>query len=164
MDSEQIKSKFESKYAIYGDMLYKIAVLYMKNPDDAEDVLQEVFIKLFYSAPIFKDLNHEKAWLIRVTQNTCRDFLKSSEKKNVSLDFDLSSYPAQDGDIRLDVLKQLFALPEKYKTAVILFYYYDYSVGEISQTLKISKSAVKMRLKRGREILKIELEEYENEK
>ena len=109
-------------------------------------------------------MNHEKAGLIRVTQNTCRDFLKSSEKKNVSLDFDLSSYPAQDGDIRLDVLKQLFALPEKYKTAVILFYYYDYSVGEISQTLKISKSAVKMRLKRGREILKIELEEYENEK
>ena len=52
MDSEQIKSKFESKYAIYGDMLYKIAVLYMKNPDDAEDVLQEVFIKLFYSADL----------------------------------------------------------------------------------------------------------------
>ncbi len=163
MDREQIKSKFETKYKLYGDMLYKIAFLHMKNQDDAEDVLQEVFIKLLCSAPSFKDLDHEKAWLIRVTQNTCRDFLKSSKNKNVSLNFDLSSYPAADGDMRLDVLKKLFALPENYKTVIVLYYYYDYSVSGISRILKISKSAVKMRLKRGREMLKIELEEYANE-
>ena len=59
-----------------------------------------------------------------------------------------------------DILKKVIALPEKYKSTVILYYYDDYSVDEISKILKISKSAVKMRLKRGREILKLELEDY----
>lgn len=163
MSAQQIKSEFEAKYKIYGDMLYKIAFLYMGNPDDAQDVLQEVFIKLLYNAPSFKDTNHEKAWLIRVTQNKCRDILKKSERKNRHVDYDLSEYVKADNDMQLDVIKKVISLPEKYKSAIILYYYYDYSVNEISRILKTSSSAVKMRLKRGRDILKIELEEYGNE-
>lgn len=164
MDKEILESQFESKYNLYGNMLYKIAFLYFGNSYDAEDVLQEVFIKLLYASPSFKNAEHEKAWLIRVTQNKCRDVLKASERKNKCFDeFEKSDELKTENDVYLDVVKQVVALPEKYKMAVILYYYYDYSVEQISQILKISKSAVKMRLKRGREILKIELEDYKNE-
>lgn len=64
---------------------------------------------------------------------------------------------------KIDIVKNILSLPPKYKTAVILYYYNDYSVEEIAKILKISKSAVKMRLKRAREILKIELEDYNYE-
>lgn len=164
MDNEQLKSKFELKYKEYGKMLYKIAFLYFGNSYDAEDALQEVFIKLMYDSPSFKDENHEKAWLIRVTQNKCKDMLKLSRYKNIPIDeMEISDFIKTESDAQLDVIKQVVALPSKYKTAIILYYYYDYSVAEISKTLQISNSAVKMRLKRGREILKIELEDYSNE-
>ena len=157
MNDEQFKSKFEIQYNKYGDMLYKIAFLYFGNSYDAEDVLQEVFIKLMYNAPSFKSEDHEKAWLIRVTQNKCKDMLKSANCKAISADnVEIAELKGCCNDEQLDVIKQVVALPQKYKTAVILYY----SVSEISKTLQISNSAVKMRLKRGREILKIELEDY----
>ncbi|MEZ3420564.1 MAG: RNA polymerase sigma factor [Eubacterium sp.] len=164
MDKETLKNQFETKYELYGEMLYKIAFLYFGNSYDAEDALQEVFIKLLYTSPAFKNAEHEKAWLIRVTQNKCRDMLKTAERKNtVTEATELSDYAKTESDAYLDIIKHVTMLPEKYKTAVILYYYYDYSVSQISQTLKISKSAVKMRLKRGRDILKIELEDYNDE-
>ena len=90
--------------------------------------------------------------------------LKTSRCKDTSADeIEIADFVKTNSDTSLDIIKQVVALPAKYKTAIILYYYYDYSVSEISQTLKISNSAVKMRLKRGREVLKIELEDYENE-
>lgn len=164
MDNEQIKCVFEAKYKLYGDMLYKIAFVYLGNHHDAEDALQEAFIKLLYGSPAFRDLEHEKAWLIRVTQNACLDMLRSSAKKNVSAgDITLVDGAKTDSDTRLDVIRHVAALPAKYKTAVLLYYYYGCSVNEISRTLKISSSAVKQRLKRAREALKIELEDYSYE-
>ena len=82
-----------------------------------------------------------------------------------SSDVDDLQIPAQadDDDTRIDILQQIFALPTRYKTVVILYYYNDYSVEEIAKILKISKSAVKMRLKRSRDLLKIQLEDYDNE-
>ncbi|MDE7124493.1 MAG: sigma-70 family RNA polymerase sigma factor, partial [Eubacterium sp.] len=92
------------------------------------------------------------------------DMLKASHCKDTSADeIEIADFVKASSDTQLDIIKQVVALPAKYKTAIILYYYYDYSVSEISQTLKISNSAVKMRLKRGREILKIELEDYEYE-
>ena len=164
MDNEKIKCAFEAKYKLYGDMLYKIAFVYLGNHHDVEDALQEVFVKLLYGSPHFKDIEHEKAWLIRVTQNKCLDMLKASAKKNVSAgDITLVDNAKTDCDTRLDVIKQVAALPTKYKTAVLLYYYYGCPVNEISRTLKISSSAVKQRLKRAREALKIELEDYSYE-
>ncbi len=90
--------------------------------------------------------------------------LKASRCKDTSADeIEIADFVKTNSDTSLDIIKRVVSLPAKYKTAIILYYYYDYSVSEISQTLKISNSAVKMRLKRGREILKIELEDYENE-
>lgn len=161
MNTKSLEQEFNTAYNNYGEMLYKIAFLYLGNADDSEDVLQDTFIKLLYNSPGFKDENHKKAWLIRVTQNNCKNLLKSFARKNISYDdLQIPSLSADD-DLKMDVVKQVISLPVKYKSAIILYYYNDYSVSEIAHILKISKSAVKMQLKRGRELLKIKLEDYE---
>lgn len=159
MDKRDLEKEFDAKYNDYGKMLFKIAFLYVGNSADAEDILQDVFIKYLSGIYSFKDSDHEKAWFIRVTQNKALDFLKRKGRKNISLD-DISTFTYEKNSDSVDVIKEILALPEKYKSSVILYYYNDYSVEEISKILKISKSAVKMRLKRSREILKTELEDY----
>lgn len=164
MNKENAEKEFEIKYNLYGEMLYKIAFLYLANSHDAEDVLQDIFIKLLYSSPDFKDNEHEKAWLIRTIQNKCKDMLKSSSRKNIAIDDCVLLSSEENNDTRIDVITKIINLPVKYKASVILYYYYDYSVDDIAKILKITNSAVKMRLKRSREILKIELEDYDYEK
>ncbi len=154
---------FQKKYKEYGEMLYRIAFVFLGNSDDTEDILQEVFISLLYNSPDFKTKEHEKAWLIRITQNKCINFLKNSSRKTIPIDdLQLPTY-SENNEEKIDIVKKILSLPVKYKSAVILYYYNDYSVEEIAKALKISKSAVKMRLKRAREILKIELEDYNYE-
>ena len=155
---------FDELYQKYGEMLYKIAFLYFGNSHDAEDALQEVFVKALQKLPNGTD-EHHKAWLIRVTQNQCKDMLKRSENKNLCIDDVVLAGECENinNESRIDILQKIVKLSPKYKTAVILYYYYDYSVSQIADTLKISQSSVKMRLKRGRDILKLELEGYENE-
>lgn len=155
--------EFKTIYNNYGEMLYRIAYVYLANPDDTEDVLQDVFISFLQNLNKFKSDEHKKAWLIRATQNKSINLLKASSRKHINIeDIQLQSFESND-ELHIDILKQIIALDEKYKTVVILYYYNDYSVSEIAQILKISKSAVKMRLKRSRELLKIKLEDYENE-
>lgn len=154
--------EFDRIYNLYADMLYKIAYLYFGNPQDTEDAMQDVFIKLLYKSPKFKTPEHEKAWLIRATQTTCKDMLKKSHRSDITLEeYHIVSYNSKDEAI--DVAQKIVKLKDSYKLPIILYYYYDYSVSEIAGTLKISNSSVKMRLKRARDILKIELEDYDNE-
>lgn len=159
MNKRDLEKEFETKYNDYGKMLFRIAYLYVGNSADAEDILQEVFMKYLSSKYHFNNSEHEKAWFIRVTQNNSLNFLKRKGRKNISLD-DISEFTYEKSNDSTDVLEKVIALPEKYKSTVILYYYDDYSVDQISEILKISKSAVKMRLKRSREILKLELEDY----
>ena len=160
MSKRDLENEFEAKYNDYGNMLYKIAFLYLGNKSDCEDVLQDVFTKYLTGKYKFKNTEHEKAWFIRVTQNKCLDYLKKSGRKNVCID-DVNIIDTYNYDeTEQDIISKVIALPVKYKSAIILYYYNDYSVEEISETLKISKSAVKKRLQRGRDILKIELEDY----
>ncbi len=162
MNKRVLEQEFEQKFELYGKMLYKIAFLYLGNSTDAEDVLQDVFVKYLNKKIQFKDEQHEKAWFIRVTQNNCKDLLKRSEHKNSSLD-SVSLKEEQffkNDETKIDVYKKLLMLEPKYKSVIVLYYYQDFTVAEISKALKISESAVKMRLKRGREILKLELEDY----
>ena len=154
---------FNTIYDKYGEMLYRIAFVYLGNTYDTEDVLQDVFVAFLYNTSGHKSDEHEKAWLIRTTQNKCINLLKSTPRKNVDIDDIQLSIDENSKDLHIDIINRILALPPKYKTAVILHYYNDYSVSEIAKTLKISKSAVKMRLKRSRELLKIQLEDYKNE-
>lgn len=160
MSKRDLENEFEAKYNEYGNMLYKIAFLYLGNATDTEDVLQDVFTKYLCGKYRFKNSEHEKAWFIRVTQNKCLDYLKKSGRKNECIDDVPVTATYKDEDLEQDVISKVIALPQKYKSAIILFYYNDYTVEEISKTLKISKSAVKKRLQRGRDILKLELEDY----
>lgn len=160
MGKRDLEKEFEVKFNEYGNMLYKIAFLYLGNESDTEDVLQDVFTKYLCGKYIFKNSEHEKAWFIRVTQNKCLDYMRKSDRKNECIDDVPATAAYKDKDTEQDVIAKVIALPEKYKSVIILFYYNDYTVEEISKTLKISKSAVKKRLQRGREILKLELEDY----
>ena len=160
MSKRDLENEFEAKYNEYGNMLYKIAFLYLGNASDTEDALQDVFTKYLCGKYKFKNTEHEKAWVIRVTQNKCLDYLKKSGRKNECIDDVTVTATYKDEDLEQDVIAKVIALPEKYKSAIILFYYNDYTVEEISKTLKISKSAVKKRLQRGRDILKLELGDY----
>lgn len=160
MSKRDLENVFEAKYNEYGNMLYKIAFLYLGNVSDTEDVLQDVFTKYLCGKYKFKNAEHEKAWFIRVTQNKCLDYLKKSGRKNECIDDVSATATYKNNDMEQDVISKVIALPQKYKSAIILFYYNDYTVEEISKTLKISKSAVKKRLQRGRDILKLELEDY----
>lgn len=161
MDKEK-ETEFNSAYDLYADMLYKIAFLHTADKDESEDILQEVFIKLLYKSPTFKSSEHKKAWLIKTTVNQCKDFLKSSRRKVLPLNDEILVEEPFD-ERKLDVRNKLLKLDAKYKTVLFLYYYEDYTVEMIAATLSLSKSNVKMRLKRGRELLKNELEEYSND-
>ena len=148
---------FHQVYEAYGPALYRFCLLQMKNPADAEDIMQEVFVKRLYQAPEFQSPDHERRWLFRVALNQCRDEWKRSRRTELPLDEAvLISVPPEDRNL----LEQVAALPEKLRTVIHLHYYEGYSLEEIAVLLGVSLSAVKMRIKRGRDALRIRLEEW----
>lgn len=153
------KTDFEGIYDCYADMLYRLAYSHLQSREDAEDVVHEVFIKYLHAANHFRDAEHEQAWLIRVTVNTCYDSLRKKKyRMHVPLD-EIEETVAKEDEPLSDVSHMLEELPPKYKTVMLLYYFEGYSVEEISHILKLSKSAVKMRLSRGRELLKAHIKE-----
>jgi len=124
------------------------------NEHDAEDALQEAFIKYISKAPLFNDKEHQKAWLIRVASNICKDMKRFSLRHNhINID-ELSDY--YSSDTNADILESVLVLPQKYKLIILLYYVDGYDVESISRITDISVSAVKKRLQRGREMLKLE--------
>ncbi|WP_088227069.1 sigma-70 family RNA polymerase sigma factor [Desulfosporosinus sp. FKB] len=154
-------SSFSTKYKLYGDMVFKIAMVHLGNKDDAEEIMQEAFYKLLFKSPTFNNDGHEKAWLIKVTVNLCRDTLRSVWHKRVIKMEEIDNYYDDPADF--NILKEIISLPMKYKSVIYLFYFEDYSIKQIAQILNSKESAIKMRLQRGRQLLKIELEGNENE-
>ena len=144
---------FDQVYEAYGPSLYRFCLLLMKNPSDAEDVMQEVFCKRLYRAPKFRSPEHERNWLFQVARNQCRDELRRMRRTELPLEAaeHVSIPPAQ-----LSLLEQASNLPEDQRTALHLYYYEGYQVEEIARLLNISVSSVKMRLKRGRDALREE--------
>ena len=152
-DIISLKNDIEAVYDMYADMLYRLSLSYLQNSEDARDAVQDVFIKYATASDIFKDDEHKKAWLIRVTVNCCNDMLRRRKLRNyVPLD-EISETVALDEESSSDIMNCLKLIPPKNRAAVILHYLEGYSVEETAKVLKISVSAVKMRLKRGREAL-----------
>ncbi len=141
----------------YSQLLLRIAFLRLKSTADAEDVVQEVFLRLITKRPRFRSDDHEKAWLIRTAINLSCDMLKSSARKNVPLDEELTS--PQDEYHQL--LSAVQSLPEKYITVVHLYYYEEYSIKEIARILGLPAATVGTRLSRARVLLKPILEREE---
>lgn len=147
--------QLEEAYDAYGAAVYRLAMAYLGQHADAEDVTQETFCRLLYRAPAFADENHRKRWLLQVAANLCRNQLKGFWRKRVTQLED--AFPAA-APKELEALNAVMSLPEQYKLPIHLYYYEGYSVAETAEILRLGQSAVKMRLKRGRELLKIELE------
>ena len=153
--------QFNKKYYQYKDILYKISYTYVHNVYDADDIVQDVFMKYLNSNESFKTDDNEKYWLIRVTINTCKNFISSNWKKRITFDEDLNKISNNDlGNVAEDKCNynKLFdiikVLPHKYKEVIILHYIEEMKVNEISSVLKISVSAVKKRLERARNMIK----------
>ncbi len=139
----------------YTDTLQKLAFTYLHTVADAQDVTQEVFVKLLMQAPRFRNREHEKAWLIRVTVNICKDRLRRADRKNVPIEEALT---VVDGGADKELLTEVMALPEKYRTVIHLHYYEGYTVREIAEIIRRPIGTVATYLARGRQKLKKQLE------
>ena len=138
--------------------LYRVCLLYLKNRADTEDAVSTVFVKLMERKEAFASDVHETAWLITCAQNVCKNELKRKHRTHVPLDTLVDQKSDASVDETLPVLMQL---PEKYKTALYLYYYEGYSSAETAQLLGKKESTVRTWLAKGRAILKEKLTEQE---
>lgn len=147
----------------YKDHLFAVAFNICKNAADADDVVQDTFIQYHITDKQFENEQHIRAWLIRVAIN---------KAKNINMSFwRLSKIPLEDYMETLtfetpeaeNLFEEVMKLPEKYRIVIHLFYYEDYSIREIAQIINVTESNVKVRLTRGRRLLKQVLKEEWND-
>ncbi|MBQ8564019.1 MAG: RNA polymerase sigma factor [Firmicutes bacterium] len=164
--SEQIAQLYDA----YGDMLFRLAYSVLLNRADAEDAVQDMFIKIIGKVPDFSDPSQERAWVSRVIVNQCRDQLRKRRLRAYTPLEELleqtgaePSVPGPEEGVGVGVLQMVLTLGEKYREPLILHYFEGFSVEEVGSILGIGQSAVKMRLSRGREMVKKRMEEEANE-
>jgi RNA polymerase sigma-70 factor (ECF subfamily) len=151
-----MRSEQEVNIAIeqYGDMVLRLCMVYLKNKADAEDTFQNVFVKYTLCPKIFESGEHEKAWLIRVTVNACKDCLRNYFRRNtVSLEELRDCAPEMDSD-RYRVLEAVWALPRQYRDVIYLHFYEGYTAPEIAGILKRNPNTVYTHLHKGKELLR----------
>jgi len=141
----------------YANMIQRICLCSLKNQSDTEDIFQNVFLKYMLHEGIFNDEEHEKAWLIRVTINACKDHLKSLFRhRTIPLEA-LTEQAAEFPEEHREVLEALLSLSAKYKDVLYLHYYEGYSASEISGILGKKENTIYSLLSRGRGLLKDKL-------
>lgn len=147
---------------LFGDDILRIAYSYLKRREDAEDIVQETLIRFMQSKLQFDTEQQVKAWLLRVAVNLCKDYLKSAvHKKQTSMPEGYDVAAEEETPMveeESDVLQALMSLPEKYRSALHLYYYEEYTTKEIAEILDKKESTVRSLLKRGREKLAERLE------
>ena len=147
----------------YQDNLFAAAFSICKNAADANDIVQETFLQYYTIDKQFETEQHIKAWLIRVAINKAKNInLSFWKRKRVSMEDYINTLAfetPEDGSL----FEEVMGLPEKYRIVIHLFYYEDYSIREIANILKISEANVKVRLTRGRALLKNTLKEEWND-
>ena len=160
------EKQFDYVYNEYAKELYNIAYGYTRNRDDSIDIMQNAYVVLLESNKKFESNEHIKYFLIRVTINESLNLLKSASKKRVIKNNDvIVNFPeTKKEELPYDLSEIVNTLPEKYKTIIILHYYDDMKIKDISNVLKISESAVKKRLERARNLIKEIIERnYKND-
>lgn len=166
MDKRERQLDVEETINKYSDLLYKTSFLMLKNQQDSEDIVQETFIAYIKNDPELNDEEHKKAWLLKVAQNKCKNLLKSHKiRAYVPFDDVEEVIPGEEKELYEEDSSELLAISNlsyKYKSVITLYYIENYSIEETAKILDISVSAVKMRLKRGREKLKIEFKDRED--
>lgn len=147
------KDAFSFAFTQYTDTVYRVAVHNTRCKSDAEDVTQEVFVKLLESSKKFKDGEHLKAWLIRVTINECHTLMRKYSRETEQ-SAEIADCAVYDGDSVLEAVK---ALPENYRNAIYLHYYEGYTAKEIGKILDSKENTVLSWLSRGRAALRKEM-------
>lgn len=154
--SHRPEERMEEFVLKHENKLYRTALAIMKNKADAEDIVQEVFVKVMEKGPVFESQEHETAWLIRVTVNLCKSRLRLGWwKKTIPL---FESYPAETNE-QHHLMETILSLPAKYRIVIHLFYYEGYTTREIAKITKQKESTVRSLLFRARQKLKIILKE-----
>lgn len=147
--------RIETLVQAYGNMLFRLCLITLGNASDAEDVVQDTFVKYLQKAPVFENSEHEKAWLIKVATNQCKDILRFHHRHpNVDLDdiAEIAEFADDTGDH--EILDALMTLPDKFRLVLVLYYVEEYRIEDIAKMIGKTTSAVKMRLKKGRLLLK----------
>ena len=156
MEKKQEGPGVEEIFQEYGNMLYRIAFVMMKNTFDAEDVVQDAFLKLMTRSPRFRDGEHEKAWLLRATLNRASD-IRRGRRDDAPLE-EAAAAAVEEPDYG-PLLSAVRSLPEAYSAVIHLYYYEGYSIKEIAGLLALPIPTVGTRLARGRERLREMLKE-----
>lgn len=146
----------------YIDTVFRIALSYTKSATDAEDIVQNVFLALFREKKPFETEAHIRNWLIRVAVNESKKWLRSPWRRHISFE-EYAATLSDVSDAEKDILQAVMELPQKYRLPIYLYYYEQYSTGEIADILKIPKGTVCTYLSRGREVLKLSLQEDEKD-
>ena len=146
----------ETAYRKYGALLYRLCYSFLLSGADAEDAVQDVFYKFMVKAPNFRDDDHERAWFLHVASNLCRDMLRRRGVRRAENWDDLQNTTAEPiaEERENRTLRLIFSLPDKYRQVFVLHYLESFSVTEIARIEGITESAVKMRLTRGRDMLR----------
>ena len=138
----------------YGQDVLKIAYLYVKDQQLAEDIFQEVFYKVMKNYHKFEHLSSEKTWLIRITINTCKDLLRTSWLRRVTTFGTLEEqnqtqyeqpFDMTQSESNNELYEMIMKLPQRYKEVILLFYYEDFSYDEMAKILNIPKGTVQSR-------------------
>lgn len=142
----------------YADMIYRICIVMLKNDADAEDAVQETFLKYVQKSSAFECEEHEKAWFITTATNKCRDMLRFRNRHSAESENSLMNY-STDSESSY-ILDALMEIPDKYREILVLHYVEGYKVEEIAKHIGKTASAVKMRLSKARKLLE---EKYRKE-
>ncbi len=154
-----MKQPIQELIECYQNNLYAVAFNVCKNAEDAEDVVQDTFIQYHTSKKDFENEQHIRAWLIRVTINKAKNMNHTFWRQNkMSLEDYMETLTFETPESEY-LFETVMRLPKKYRIVIHLYYYEDYIIREIADILKISESNVKVRLSRGRMMLKESLKE-----
>ncbi len=144
-------AQVERAVADYTALIYRHCYLLLHHTQDAQDATQETFLRYMQKAPAFRDDEHEKAWLLTVASNLCRNQHRHRKRHPV---VNLDTLPEQSADpLFHPTLDTLAKLPFLYRQVLTLHYVHGYKVRELAAMLRITESAAKMRLKKGRTLL-----------
>ena len=144
----------------YQDMVFRLAFSYLKSATDADDVVQEVLLRLYQSSRVFESEEHIRYWIVRVTINECKKIWRSPWRKTEDLESYANTLPFESQKDS-DLFCTIMMMDRKYRTVLFLYYYEGYSIADISKLLRVPTGTVGTRLSRARNILKRTLTEAE---
>ncbi|MDO5300723.1 MAG: sigma-70 family RNA polymerase sigma factor [Clostridia bacterium] len=162
--AQNFNEQFERLYEQYADDVLRMAYFYLADRHKAEDVCQDVFVKLYTHGEAIAP-GREKAWLLRVTVNCCRDLWRGAWLKRVVLGSpSLDIMPSQDESIeqreeKAELMRAIQKLPASFRETILLHYYQGMGISEIAQMLNLPEGTISSRLSRARKKLEVLLKE-----